>query len=340
MQIPSRFPEHNSPPFFSILILCWNSNAYIRKCLEALRAQSFTNFEIILVDNGSPEPVSREQLDAFSDLAIRFFPIKDNLGFAAGNNFAAKKADGAYLVLLNSDAFPEPGWLDEIFHAIERHPGCSFASQLIMAETPRYLDGEGDNYHASGLVWRRSYGAPVAGAGKTEREVFSACGAAAIYPKEAYDRVGGFDEDYFAYVEDIDLGFRLRLIGCPCIYLPSAVVYHVGSGSTSRRSDFSVYYGQRNLVWTFFKDMPGILFWLLIPFHLLANLLMIFLSLLRRQGRVTLRAKRDACAGLGKILRKRNEVQRRRRVSVGAILKAIDWNPFSPFTKLLRKRLS
>lgn len=337
MQISADVPSQTASPFFSVIILCWNSQPYLHTCLQALGRQTFTDFEIILVDNGSPQPVSQDDLQQSSGLLLRFYRLEQNLGFAGGNNFAAKQASGQYLVLLNSDAYPQPDWLKVIHQATLRHPHCSFASQLIMANSPQRLDGEGDNYHASGLVWRKSYGQSRLHAVKTEREVFSACGAAAVYPRQAFNLVQGFDEDYFAYVEDIDLGFRLRLAGYPCIYLPTAVVHHVGSGSSGKHSDLSVYYGQRNLVWTFFKDMPAPMIWLLLLFHVLTNFFVILLSFLRGQGRVTLKAKGDAIASLGDIFKKRKEIQKQRKTSLRSLVKIIDWNPVAPLLKLIRR---
>jgi GT2 family glycosyltransferase len=334
-----QIPTHSLPvksPFFSVLILLWNSNPYIHQCLQSLNNQTFKDFEIVLVDNGSPDPLSLE-ISNFPDLVIKPFKLTTNIGFAAGNNYAARQASGQYLVLLNSDAFPQPDWLAVIYQAIPDRTPCSFASKLIMANSPHLLDGEGDIYHATGLVWRRSYGYPVARSTNVEKEVFSACGAAAVYPKQAFDAVNGFDDDYFAYTEDVDLGFRLRLMGVACVYLPSAVVHHVGSGSTSQRSDLSVYYGQRNLVWTFFKNMPGPLLVLLLPFHLLMNLGMVLLSCFRKQGRVVLRAKKDAFSNLGMVLGKRKTVQKQRSISLFSLVKLMDWNPFSPAKKLLKK---
>ncbi len=337
MQISPDDKPHNEAPYFSILILCWNSHTYIHDCLQSINNQTFKDFEILLIDNGSKDPISLEDLSDFPDLAIRYYRLQQNIGFAAGNNYAANLSKGKYLVLLNSDAFPQPDWLAVMSQAISSHPQSSFTSKLIMARTPQLLDGEGDNYHASGLVWRNSYGLPVAKSGTAEKEVFSACGAAAVYPKQAFESVGGFDDDYFAYTEDVDLGFRLRLAGIPCWYLPSAVVHHVGYGSTGHGSDLSVYYGQRNLVWTYFKDMPGFLFAILLPGHLLMNLGMILYSCFRKQGRVTFRAKRDAFANLGMILKKRRAIQKQRKTSEISLMKIIDWNPFSPFMKLLIK---
>lgn len=334
MPLEPKSANKDSSPFFSVLILYWNSQRYLHDCLQALQNQDFKDFEIILLDNGSPEPLPDDVLKDFPGLPIRFLRESRNLGFAAGNNLAAGHASGQYLVLLNSDAFPQPNWLTVIHEGAIAHPGCSFASKQIMANEPDRLDGEGDNYHASGLVWRRSYGRELSKSSTSPREVFSACGAAAAYPRSAYEAVNGFDERYFAYVEDIDLGFRLRLIGVPCVYLPKAVVYHVGSGSTKVRSDLAVYHGQRNLVWTFVKDMPSPLIWLLLPCHILANLLQLCVSVLRRQGKIAWRAKRDAVAALGEIMKVRKEIQQKRSSSVWSLIKAMDWKPFSPFTKL------
>lgn len=143
------------------------------------------------------------------------------------------------------------------------------------------------------------HSAPVASCTEPCREVFSPCAAAALYRRSALRAVGGFDEDYFCYVEDVDLGFRLRLAGHKALYVPDAVVHHVGSGTTGgQHSDFAVYHGHRNLVWTFVKNMPGMLFWLLLLLHVMINLATILWFAVKGRGGVILRAKRDALLGL------------------------------------------
>jgi GT2 family glycosyltransferase len=161
------------------------------------------------------------------------------------------------LALLNPDAFPEPGWLEALVQAAEREPTvAAFASRLVLASSPEYLDGAGDSYHASGRAWRNGHRRPLAGWPASDVEVFAPCAAAALYRRAAFDEVGGFDEQYFCYFADVDLGFRLRLRGHRCLYVHGAVVRHIGSALSGYKSEFAVYHGERNAVWTFFKDMP------------------------------------------------------------------------------------
>ena len=159
---------------------------------------------------------------------------------------------------------------------------------------------------------------------RAAREIFSPCAAAAMFRKDALLTASGFDEDFFCYVEDVDLGFRMRLLGHRCWYAPDSVALHVGSAVTGRHSDFSIYHGHRNLVWTFVKNMPGVLFWLLLPLHVALNLVSILWFVLRGQGALILRAKRDALLGLPKMWRKRQLIQQSRVASVRDIWRVLD----------------
>jgi GT2 family glycosyltransferase len=135
-------------------------------------------------------------------------------------------------------------------------------------------------------------------------------------------------------MEDLDLDLRLQLAGFPFVYLPDAVVHHVGSGSTGSRSAFSTYYGQRNLIWTFVKTMPGLLFYLLLPAHVLYNLLYLLASLFMPAGKALRQGKRDALKKLPQMLAKRKIIQSRRKISLFQFAKLLDWNPFTPLIKL------
>jgi GT2 family glycosyltransferase len=307
-------------PSIAVLIVNYNAGAYLGRCLEALSHQTVRDFRAIVVDNGSRDGSAESIAGRYPNVTV--VHAGRNLGFAAGNNLGLKHAARAeWVVLLNPDAFPEPDWLERLVLAAFSNPQFSFfGCRMRVADSPELLDGTGDVYHVSGMAWRRDHGVRAEAGHALPDEIFGPCAAAAMYSHAALDQVGGFDERYFCYHEDVDLAFRLRLRGHRCRYVPDAVVNHVGSGITGRRSDFSTYHGHRNLVWTYVKDMPGALFWLFLPLHLLLNLVSIFVFALRGQAGVILRAKRDAIAGLGEAIRQRRAIQADRRVPLRALL--------------------
>jgi len=317
-----------SEPFFSVILVSWNSGDYLPRCLNSLDSQTFRDFEVVIVDNGSTDGSLDGIIEKYPRLKFQIKELGQNRGFSAANNIGVQIARGPWAALLNTDAFPAPDWLSTLAQAIARFGNqCVYASRQIQADLPNLLDGEGDVYHVSGLGWRRHYNYPVYEASEPFR-VFSACGATALFPRADFLAVGGFDEDYFAYHEDVDLGFRLRLRGLDCMLIPQAVVHHIGSASSGKASDFAVYHGHRNLVWTFFKDMPALLFWLYLPLHLVMNLVFILYFAAQGRGRVILRAKWHALRGLPSMLRKRKQAQG--PGNVGSIHAAMERNWLAP----------
>lgn len=312
-------------PKVTVVIVNWNGEQFLERCLAVLMAQTVKPHEIILVDNASSDR-SLEIARRFP--SVRLIALDQNTGFARGNNLAiaAASAGSDWIALINPDAFAEPRWLEALLLAAETKQGFDvFGSKMLNAADPTLLDGAGDAYHLSGLVWRIGHGMPVSAGTANQREVFSPCAAAALYRRGALRGIGGFDEDYFCYVEDVDLGFRLRLAGHRCLYVPQSVAHHIGSGTTGgQHSDFALYHGHRNLVWTFVKDMPGILFWLLLPLHVSLNLVSIIWFALRGRGGVIWRAKRDALLGLPKMWLKRQHIQKTRVASIVEIWRQLD----------------
>lgn len=312
-------------PKVTVVVVNWNGEQFLERCLAALMNQTVKPHEIILVDNASSDE-SAEIARRFP--LVRLIVLDQNTGFARGNNLAieAASAESEWIALINPDAFSEPRWLEALLVAAESNPGFDvFGSKLVNAVDPTLLDGAGDAYHMSGLVWRMRHGMPVSAAMENAREVFSPCAAAALYRRSAWREIGGFDEDYFCYVEDVDLGFRLRLAGYRCLYVPRSVAHHVGSGTTGgQHSDFALYHGHRNLVWTFVKNMPDFLFWLLLPLHVSLNLVSIIWFTLRGRGGVIWRAKRDAVLGLPKMWHKRQPIQKARVASIGEVWRQLD----------------
>jgi GT2 family glycosyltransferase len=306
----------------AVLIVNYNGGALLRQCLQSVRDQRRAPDHIVVVDNASHD--DSLQLAAALLTGVELIRLPENVGFARGNNIAAAAARRFdALALLNPDAFAEPGWLEVLVEYAERYPQfSSFASRMLLAARPDYLDGAGDSYHAAGRAWRNGHGASAADWPAGDREVFAPCAAAALYRRDAFQAVGGFDERYFCYFEDVDLGFRLRLQGGRALYVQSAVVRHVSSGVAGYQSDFAVYHGERNAVWTFAKDMPGPLLFLYLPQHIALNLAALCYFPFRGQGRVVLKAKIDAIRGLPAVLRQRRLVQSARRVGAWTLRKS------------------
>jgi GT2 family glycosyltransferase len=328
----------------TILIVNWNSGSLLVACLDSLRTQTWTSFRVVVVDNASEDGSADGLDDGTLDLTVLRAPR--NLGFAAGNNYGlAHGAPGEWVLLLNPDTRAAPGCLAELMRVADANPQFdAFGARLMRMPAPDdrcavaamgapaavdEVDGLGDVYHASGRYWRHGHRGSWRRLASSFRadavEVFSACGAAALYRTARLQELGGFDDDYFCYSEDVDLGFRLRLAGARAACVPSAVVFHLGSAVTGERSAFSVYHGHRNLVWTFVKDMPGVLFWLLLPLHLALNVGSVASLAARGQGAIALRAKRDALRGLGAVWRKRGQVQGGRVASVWQIARQLQW---------------
>lgn len=338
-QLVTSFGQPYKPPLLSIIVVVWNNLEYLSFCLECLKKQVFQNYELVLIDNGSRDDativVEREY--RFANLQTKKLP--QNIGFAAANNIGVRMAQGEWIVLLNADAFPEPDWLKKLVEAAEMHPEyAAFSSRQISANATEFLDGAGDAYHGSGMAWRNYIGYPAAQYGQESREVFSPCAAAAMYLRDAFLEVGGFDEDLFSYYEDVDLGFRLRLAGYKAYYVADAVVHHVGSATFGLQSDFAFYHVHRNLVWVFLANMPSPYHVLFLPQHIFLNIFYLFYYALLGRGHVLFRAKRDALASLPKVLNKRRRIQASMNVTATDVVKAMQKDIFEPYFLSFNRR--
>jgi len=319
-------------PFVTIIIINWNNVKQLPRCIQSLHTQTYTDFEVFIVDNGSTDSSILTTKDDVAGLDLHVIQLKSNLGFAVANNIGAHLARGKWLALLNADAFPEPDWLEKLLQTAEGYPEFScFSSRQIQANNPSFLDGAGDAYHVSGLAWRIGLGYPSKQYGLNSLELFSPCAAAAMYSREAFLEVGGFDEDFFSYFEDVDLGFRLQLRGYRCLYVPDAVVHHIGSATFGERSDFAFYHAHRNLIWTFVKNMPSTMLWRYLPAHLMANAIYVLYYTLHGRGKVLWRAKWDAIKELSKFIIKRREIQRNIRITPSDLERVMEHGWLQPY---------
>ena len=322
-------------PRVSIVIVNWNKIELLEKTLLALQLQSFQDYETIVVDNGSTDGSVRLVAESFP--SVRLLVLEENTGFAKGNNLGIQQARGELIVLLNNDAIPAPGWLEHLARAAEQFPEAGFfASRVLLYREPHLLDSAGDGITIAGTAYRRGH-RESATRYASQEFVFGASGSAACYRRAVLQAIGLLDEDLFAVYEDVDLSFRAQFAGFRCLYVPQAMVYHWGSSTIGTYSDFYVYQTQRNVELCFVKNVPGALFVLLFPSHLIYNLAgWFFFTIMKRRGRAFLQAKLDALRALSSTLDKRRRIQARRRVSVSYIISLLqrDW-----LTRTLREKL-
>jgi GT2 family glycosyltransferase len=307
----------SSAPTASIVIVSWNGRQYLEPCLDAVAAQQGVEVETIVVDNGSTDGTAAFVRERFP--WVRLISLAENRGFAGGNNAGVREAHGSVVVLLNNDTVAEPGWLAALLRGREGGgPNALASSRIVYMHDPRVIDSAGDGLLRWGGAFKWHHGASIERAGDS-REVFGVCGAACAIPRRVFEELGGFDEDFFASHEDVDLSYRARLLGYSCRYVPDAVVRHHGSATLGRISEFAVFHGQRNLEWMYFKNTPGSLLWRTLPGHVIYTAAAAIHF--ARHGRfgAFLRAKWAALAGFPGVLRKRSLVQRTRRVGADAI---------------------
>ena len=321
----------------SVIIPNWNTLKFLGPCLTSLREQTFQDFETILVDSGSTDDSLPFVAGNFPE--VRILALGENRGFSGAVNAGIRASEAEFVVLLNNDTEQDPAWLAELARAAENHPEAgSFASKLLDFHDRDTLDGAGDALRKSGLPYRLGHGERDKGQFDKQVPVFGACAAAALYRREMLDDIGLFDEDFFAYCEDGDLSFRAQLAGYGCLYVPGAVVYHVGGASTGgKRSPTATRLGTRNGLCLLVKDLPTPL----VP----GMLLPIVAGQVTRLAVTTLSGVLPAhLAGLveamrliPKMLRKRRDIQKRRRVPTTHIRMLLRDSSWAARASILRR---
>lgn len=309
----------------TVVIVAHNSGAFLQPCVDALARQTFSDFQAIIVDNASTDDAV-ETIELPDD---RFHVVRlsENIGFAAANNHAVAKSEARWIATLNPDTVPYPDWLENLISATGRWTGvAAFGSTQLQLDDPTRIDGAGDVWHAAGVGWRalenhRSSEIPEEG------ETFAACAAGALYDRARFDAVGGFDESFFCYYEDVDIAFRLRAKGWGVVQVADAILLHAGSGTTGKNSEFTLYYGHRNRIRTFVKNTPGWLFWLLLPGHIALNLRMLSKSPDEKSRRILSRVCRETLRDWRSLREARIRAERERTLPVLEYFKALAWRP-------------
>ncbi|MCC7359659.1 MAG: glycosyltransferase family 2 protein [Anaerolineales bacterium] len=310
------------PPLVSVVIVTWNGLRFLPECWAALRAQTYAPIEVIVVDNGSTD--GSGQWLAVQTPAPRVIVNAGNRGFAAANNQGLAAARGEYVALLNNDAYPEPGWLAALVAAAEADPGVGLLGGLLLfADRPHIVQSAGICVDRCGITWDAAGGELAAQQGDQPRPSFGPSAGAALYRRELLAALGGFDEAFFAYLEDVDLAWRARRAGWRAVLVPSARVKHVHSGTGRQGSALKTFYLARNKYRLLVKNYPWPYWVLSAPLIGLYDLLSLADSLLNQRTLAGLRGRLAGLRGLGAALRARRAAQAAAHTSGWAVLRLL-----------------
>jgi GT2 family glycosyltransferase len=310
-------------PLLSVVVLSYDGRSLLEGLLPSLAAQRFREFEVIVVDNGSRDDTVDWLAQRWPEVEVVSLP--HNVGVTAALNVCARAGRGKLVSLLNNDLELDPDCLGELVATLQAHPEAGWAGgKLLDFHQRTMLDGAGDLFSWSGTGTRRGHGEIDAGQYDRPAAIFGACGGAAVYRRSAFAQVGFFDESFFAFYEDVDWNLRAQLAGLQCRYVPTAVVFHLGSATIGRGlSDFTRYHIWRNTLWVIAKDLPAGALLRHAPRLALGQAINLAVAVRDRKLGVWLRVWRDALRGLPRVLRMRREVQKRRRVALSTLERAV-----------------
>lgn len=239
----------------TIVIPNYNGKHFMEPCLASLKKQTYRDYRILVVDNASTDGSIEYMKENYPEIDV--IALDQNYGFSRAVNVGIQNSATPYVILLNNDTTVDPHYVEEMVKAIEKSPRIfSVSSKMIQMYHPELIDSAGDLYTLIGWGICRGTGRPVTNYTEAD-EIFTACAGAAIYRRSAFKKIGYFDENHFAYLEDIDVGYRAKIYGYKNMYCPTALVYHVGSGTSgSKYNSFKVKLSARNNIYLNYKNMP------------------------------------------------------------------------------------
>lgn len=294
-------------PVVSVVVVNYNGRHLLEDCFRSLTQQSYRNYEIILVDNGSKDDSISFMKEHYPN--VRIVQLSSNNGFAGGTNAGIKKAKGEFILTLNNDTCVFSDFMEKLIQPMMREPAVGMcASKMISPD--KKINSTGICLSRSGAAWDRGGFEQDNGQYDHEEEVFGPCAGAALYRKTMLDEIGLFDEDFFLYMEDVDLAFRARLAGWKCMYAPEARVIHKHGGTVGYQSDLSIYYGNRNLLWYVVKNFPTWTFLFSSPWIIGRFCGVIPYYLLQGKQKTIIKAKIDAMKGLRIMAGKRKTIKK------------------------------
>jgi GT2 family glycosyltransferase len=310
--------DGEAAPRVTAVVLTYNGRELLDQMLPTLLAQRYEDFEVVVIDDGSSDGTAAHLRERWSQVRVVENPT--NVGVAASLNRGVQAADGEYVALLNNDIELDPGWLAALVRSLEEHPEAAASTgKLLNFYRREVFEAAGDFMRWSGMSGHNGQGARVGQACEQPMAVFSPCAGAALYRRSAFADVGLFDEDFFAYLEDVDWGFRAQLAGNSARYEPAAIAYHMGGATTGRQIGRFTALLRRNSALLVIKDYPAAA--LARHLHKVLAFQLISLYASHRDGilRAHLRELASASRLLPRMLRKRHAIQRGRRVSLAQL---------------------
>ena len=252
-------------PKVSIIVLNWNGKQYLETCLSSMEKQTCKSIEIILVDNGSSDGSIEFVRNRFPGVVI--LRHDTNLGFAEGVNSGIRISKGEFIATINNDAEADENWIKNLVLVMESDPGIGCcATKMLRYYERKIIDSAGIVVYQNGNAYDRGAQDIDIGQYDYKEEIFGACAGAALYRRKMLDEIGLFDKDYFAYLEDVDISFRMHLFGWKCIFVPDAMVYHIHSATSKQASPFKLFYLERNKLWNMWKYYPGNMLLMQLPY--------------------------------------------------------------------------
>ncbi|MEO8209854.1 MAG: glycosyltransferase family 2 protein [bacterium] len=301
----------------SIVIPNLNGLVHLKACYDSLLSQSFKDFEIILVDNNSTDG-SIEFTEKNYPL-IKIIRLDSNTGFAKAVNAGISRSGTEFVLLLNNDTACDPEFLSEMMKGFKRRDTGSVACKMLNFNDRTYIDDAGDFIKKRGSPYARGYGEKDKSQYDKEEYIFGACAGAALYKKEVFDKVGLFDEDFFAYYEDVDFSFRMQMAGYKCFYNPKALCYHKRGATTDMKDGYRTMLCEKNLIALRLKNYPLGMLISNLPFFWLVRARRYFLFLIRHSPQLFFSAVKGFFMGILEIpksLKKRPQIQSGRKVSI------------------------
>lgn len=309
-----------------IVITTFNSDNHLHRCVESLSNQSCMAFEVVIVNNGRSPIIQKRKWESYTWLSI--LQANENRGFSGGSNLGAKGANAEWIITLNPDAWPEPEWFANLMKAAKSNPTyVMLSSTLLQAENPSTLDGAGDQYSIYGIGWRGGQDRPVSCLPLFNREVLAPCGAAAAYRRNIFINNKGFDEGYFCYLEDLDLGLRLQLQGQKCLHVYNAKVLHVGGGSTGVNSYFQLYHTHKNQLRLILKTTPTPLLLMQLPLYFIGQTYLLLKTFGTLHWIAKIHGLRDGMKSSYRVINlTRPQVQKQRIISIRQFNKLLSYS--------------